>query len=239
MNRMRVIGGMAAGVLMVGCQPPDPELAGDDPQGGGDSGMVVEETPPPPAKNPDGWIECKSAGDAGWEIVAGEGSQWVEEEGLLRIPWANGLGAARWSGPVPEAPFEVELETRRNDGADFFCGLTVPTRSADECVTLIVGGWGGSIVGISSINDLDASENQSALDMNFEQNQWYKIRLRFAGEQLLVWIDDKEIIDVDTTGLRLSLRPGAIDLCAPFGLATWECGGEMRGIRWRRLKEGE
>lgn len=239
---------MMAGCLAAGCQPPAPEAATDDGEGTGGAEPAAEETvagetaaplPEPVPAATGEWIECKPDGEAKWEIVAGEGSQWDDEEGVLRVPWANGLAAARWTGPVPEAPFEVELEAQRTDGSDFFCGLTVPTRSTDECVTLIVGGWGGSIVGISSLNDLDASENQTALDMHFEDNQWYKIRLRFAGERLMVWIDDKEIIDADTTGTRLSLRPGAIELCAPFGLATWECGAEMRGMRWRRLPEGE
>jgi len=230
---------MAAGMmvwLMVGCRRPAPAV--EVPEAVDDGGQVVEETPAKPAAGPEGWIECKPGGGAKW-MVGGEGGGWDEVDGLLRIPWYDGLAAARWTGRVPEAPFEVELEARRTDGSDFFCGLTVPTRSTDECVTLIVGGWGGSIVGISSINDLDASENQAALDMRFEDNQWYKIRLRFAGEQLQVWIDAKELIDVDTTGLRLGLRSGPIDVCAPFGLATWQTGSELRSIRWRRLPGGE
>jgi hypothetical protein len=157
----------------------------------------------------------------------------------MGIPWFHGLAGVRWTGEVPEAPFEVELEAKRTDGDDFFCGLTVPTRSKEECVTLIVGGWGGSIVGISSINDLDASENQTGTTMRFEDNQWYKIRLSFANEMIKAWIDDKEMIDVDTTGQRLSLRYGPIDVCAPFGLATWQCGSELRKVRWRRLPAGE
>jgi hypothetical protein len=172
-------------------------------------------------------------------VVSGEGSEWDPDEAVLRIPWANGLAGVRWTGDPPQAPFEVELEARRTDGSDFFCGLTVPTRSTDECVTLIVGGWGGEIVGISSINDLDASENQTALTMRFEDKQWYKIRLRFADEQLQAWIDGEQVIDADTTGARLHLRGGSgIEDCAPFGFATWQGGGELRGIRWRRLADG-
>lgn len=231
---------MAAGLmvpLMSGCQAPTAEE--DGAEGVDSDSPAAEEAPAQPAADPEGWIECKPAGDAKWELVGVEEGGWDEEDGMLRIPWYDGLAGARWTGQVPEAPFEVELEAQRTDGSDFFCGLTVPTRSTDECVTLIVGGWGGSIVGISSINDLDASENQSALDMRFEDKQWYKIRLRFAAEQLLVWIDDKEIIDVDTTGLRLSLRAGPIDMCAPFGVASWQTSSELRSIRWRRLSVDE
>jgi len=219
--------------LLVGCPQSEPE---------DDNAVVVypvdqgaEETPAQPAADSEGWIECKPSGDAKWEMIDGEGGGWDETDGLLRMPWYDGLASARWTGSVPEAPFEVELEAQRTDGFDFFCGLTVPTRSTDECVTLIVDGWGGAILGISSINDMDASENQAATDMLFEDNQWYKIRLRFANEELKVWIDEKEMIDLDTTGLRLSLKVGPIDECAPFGLATWQTSSELRSIRWRRL----
>ena len=46
--------------------------------------------------------------------------------------------------------------------------------------TLILGGWGGSLIGISSIDDFDASENETGDDAYiFEDNQWYDInRLR-------------------------------------------------------------
>lgn len=47
--------------------------------------------------------------------------------------------------------------------SEFFCGLTVPVRTGTECVSLIVGGWGGSLVGISSIDGLDASETSTGL----------------------------------------------------------------------------
>ena len=43
------------------------------------------------------------------------------------------------------------------------------------------------------------------------------------------------LIDLDTAGRKLSLRPGPIDACAPFGLATWQSSGEFKDIRWRPL----
>jgi len=222
-------------LLLCACQPPESQ---DD----GEEAKAPEAAPPAeekPAPKVGEWVECVPEGDAKWEVGDGEGIVWDEEEKLLRIPWFGGLSGVKWTGEVPEAPFEVELEAKRTDGDDFFCGLTVPTRSKEECVTLIVGGWGGSIVGISSINDLDASENQTGTTMRFEDNQWYKIRLSFGNETIKAWIDDKEMIDADTTGQRLSLRYGPIDVCAPFGLATWQCGSELRNVRWRRLPAGE
>jgi hypothetical protein len=39
--------------------------------------------------------------------------------------------------------------------------------------TLICGGWGGTLVGLSSIDDLDASENPTATIKEFKEKTWY------------------------------------------------------------------
>ncbi len=70
--------------------------------------------------------------------------------------------------------YEVSLDARRVEGNDFFCGITFPA-GKDPC-SFIVGGWGGTTVGLSSIDGLDASDNKTTL-MQFEKNRWYHIRL--------------------------------------------------------------
>jgi len=145
------------------------------------------------------------------------------------------MTAAKWTGEVPQAPFELELEARRVDGTDFFCAVTFPARGADECLTLVIGGWGGATVGISSIDGKDASENETRSLMAFETGVWYRIKLLREGERIAVWINGEKMINVDTTGKQLSLRPGPVSDCAPFGLATWQTTGEVRGMRYRGL----
>lgn len=167
-----------------------------------------------------------------WERVMG-GEVELTEEGSLRLGWGESLTGAKWAGAVPVPPFEIDLEARRVDGTDFFCGLTFPARATGECVTLVVGGWGGGLVGISSIDGLDASENKTAARRSFETGRWYRIRLRRAGERIEVRVGDEKVIDADTGGKALSLRPGPVEVCAPFGLATWQSTGELRNIRWR------
>jgi len=158
------------------------------------------------------------------------------EPGTLRLQWGESLSAAKWTGPPLSPPFEIELEARRIDGTDFFCGLTFPARSSGESVTWIVGGWGGSLVGISSIDGKDAAENETALHRPFEKERWYRLRLRRQKERIDAWIDGEQVLGIDTTGRKLSLRPGPIDCCAPFGLATWQSTGEFRNLRWRPLR---
>lgn len=131
-------------------------------------------------------------------------------------------------------PYVVELEARRMSGSNFFCGLSFPVRSGSECVSLIVGGWGGSLVGISSIDGLDASENSTASQHEFDNQRWYRIRVEVGVERLQAWIDDRQVVDAHTEGQRLSLRLGPIEDCAPFGIATWLTTAEVRGVRWRK-----
>ncbi len=159
----------------------------------------------------------------------------MERTKQLWIEVGTDLNGVRWTGPVPVAPYVVELEARRMSGNDFFCGLTFPVRTGTECVSLIVGGWGGSLVVISSIDGLDASENSIGSQHEFENQRWYRIRVEVTKERLHVWIDDRQVLDADTEGRKLSLREGAIEYCAPLGLATLMTSAEVRGVRWRKL----
>jgi hypothetical protein len=169
-----------------------------------------------------------------WQHVMG-GELTRPEPGVLRLQWGESLSAAKWTGEAFHREFDIELEARRLDGTDFFCGLTFPARPSGECLTWIVGGWGGSLVGISSIDDRDASANETTRHMAFEKDRWYRLRLARINERISAWIDDTQVVDLDTTGKRLSLRPGPIDCCVPFGLATWQSTGEFRGFRQRQL----
>ena len=174
------------------------------------------------------WIQMRAEweGISGGQVDAGE---------PLRIGWGETLTTVRWKGEVPEAPFELELMAKRVDGTDFFCAVTFPVRNPEECVTLVVGGWGGGTVGISSIDGKDASENETTSHRSFETDVWYEIRILVKGGKITAWIAGEKVVDVDTGGKKLSLRDGAISECAPFGLATWQTTGLIRNVRWRRL----
>ena len=124
-------------------------------------------------------------------------------------------------------------DAMRVTGTDFFCGLTFPVR--DSHCSLIVGGWGGSLVGISSIDNQDASENETTQFIGYENGRWYRIRLRVSETKIEAWIEQKKIVDVVTTGRKLSLRPGEIERSVPFGLATWVTTGAFREIKLRRV----
>ncbi len=188
-----------------------------------------------------------ASGDTEWTELAGDDWKTIVfgGEGLMR--WQDGvlsldagveLTGARYEGEnLPKLPYELELEARKVAGSDFFCGLTFPVSSPDECVTLIVGGWGGGTVGISSIDGLDASENETTTYGNFEQDRWYAIRVLVEEGRLQAFLDGERIVEVATEGRRLGLRPGVIESCAPLGVAAWQTASEIREIRWRSLAD--
>lgn len=178
----------------------------------------------------DPWIDMRNE----WQWMSGGE---VDNDEPLLIGWGESLTAVKWQGAVPEPPFELKLMAKRVNGTDFFCAVTFPARGVDECVTLIVGGWGGGLVGISSIDGKDASENETRTVRSFKNDVFYRIRLLREGERIAAWIDGEKVVDVDTAGKKLSLREGPISDCAPFGLATWQTTGEVRNVRWRRLKQ--
>ena len=122
-------------------------------------------------------------------------------------------------------------------GSDFFCGLTFPISSKKECVTLILGGWGGGTVGISSIDEQSASENETTRYMSFEDGQSHDVRVVVEEKRLRVFLDENSIIDVATEGRKLGLRSGMIDYCVPLGIATFQTSAEIRGLRWRSLAQ--
>jgi len=182
----------------------------------------------PVAEIQNDWTELSGS----W--VGVEGGAVEETGGVISLAFGEALTAAKWQGEIPKRPFEIEFEARRVNGSDFFAALTFPARGENECVTFLAGGWGGAVVGISSIDDEDASKNETRTVRKFETGVWYRFRLVRVGEKFEAWIDDEKVIDVSTEGKRLSLRPGPISVCAPFGIASWQSAGEIRGMRWRK-----
>ena len=58
-----------------------------------------------------------------------------------------------WAGEhLPVTDYEITMEAQRVEGQDFFAALTFPVRSVETCATLVLGGWGGALVGISNID---------------------------------------------------------------------------------------
>jgi hypothetical protein len=197
----------------------------------------------------------QKSGDEGWEklfdgrTLAGWVQTGFEAGGPVKVvdPFMDGRGAIviepgmtlagiTWvdGARLPRMNYEITLEAMRLEGSDFFCGLTFPVGTA--ACTFIVGGWGGRVVGLSSVDRLDASENETTSGMEFEDRRWYRIHVRVTEERIVASIDGQEWVNLVTTGRTLSLRPGDIQKSLPLGIATYMTRAAIRDIRLRTLE---
>ncbi len=176
---------------------------------------------------------------ADWETVDIGGSGQVElEGGVMIINQGDNLSGVVYKKPqeLPVTNYEISLLAKRLQGVDFFCALTFPVGDLKKCATLICGGWGGSVTGISSIDDVDASNNATGSYQKYEDDKWYAVRLRVTPENLSVWIDDKQVVDQDIKGRKVSLRPGPIESYAPLAISTYNTTGAIKAVRLKVLK---
>jgi len=150
----------------------------------------------PDGSKPINWIKLFNGKDlTGWKETdyAGRGNVKVKN-GELHIE--NGLvitGVTFTNKTIlPKTNYELEYEAKKINGTDFFGLLTFPV--GDSHASLVTGGWGGAVTGISSINSMDASENDTTVYLKFNKNQWYKFRLRVTPDNLSVWMTPKEYL---------------------------------------------
>lgn len=201
---------------------------------------------PPPADNLPDWkplFDGKSL--AGWKVTdfAGHGEITINPKfkgpadtnsaPALIIEMGAILSGVTWTNDPPKGEYELTLDAMKLDGSDFFCALTFP--AADSHCSLIVGGWGGSVVGISSVDGMDASENETSKFLSFDKNRWYRISLRVTKAKIEAWIDTDKVIDLVTTDRRISIRAGEIELAEPFGLSVYQTKAAYRNFKIRSL----
>jgi len=182
----------------------------------------------------DGWKPLFNGKDLeGWKVTnfGGEGEVFVED-GEVVISQGADLSGIHTEQEIPKSNYEIQYEAQRVAGSDFFAGLTFPVK--DSHCSLIIGGWGGGVCGISSLNGMDASENETTSYQAFEKGKWYKIKVIVRDNHLHAWIDDAKIVDVDTTGMRIGTR-FEVDRSKPFGFATYATTGRLKNVRVRTL----
>ena len=164
----------------------------------------------------------------GWKITQfGTEGPVTISDGKIVLSYGDGCTGITFTKDFPKENYEVNLEARKTSGNDFFCGMTFPVN--DEFCSLIIGGWGGPVVGLSCIDGADASENSTNILKRFDKNVWYKIKLKVTDQKITTWIDGEKLVDFEYTNHKLSIRP-EVSLSKPFGICTWITTAELRNI---------
>jgi hypothetical protein len=196
-------------------------------------------TPSAPAKDKADWkglFDGKSLD--GWKAsdFFGAGKVQVKDGTIVMGRGKVMTGITYGRGDFPKMDYEVRLEGKKIEGNDFFCTTTFPV--GDSFCSLVVGGWSGTVVGLSSIDSMDASMNETRKDRKFKNEQWYRIRIRVSAKRIEAWLDDEKVVDLDTTDRRISIRLEC-NASKPFGIATYETTGAVRNVRVRALSAAE
>jgi hypothetical protein len=239
---------VAAGLLSAGCQsdnrsqegpmsPEPPTQVQAEPAVAPRAETAKEPAPPAePAVETDGRISLFDGRALGqWKSTdfGGQGDVYVKD-GAIYMDMGSYMTGITWTGPVVRMNYEITLEAMRVQGNDFFCGLTFPV--GEKPCTLVLGGWGGGVCGLSNIDYYDASENQTTRFMSFETGKWYHVRLRVEPDRIQAWLDDEELVNLETTGHKIDIR-AEVDLSQPLGIATWVTTGAVRNIYLKKLPE--
>jgi hypothetical protein len=199
---------------------------------------AAKQPPGKAAEDPYAWkslLDGKTL--TGWKSpnFGGEGEVTVKD-GVVKLAAGNDMTGITYTGKVPQNDYEIALEGKRISGNDFFATTTFTV--GDAPCSFVVGGWAGSVIGLSSIDGYDASENSTSQVMDFKTGQWYRIRIRVTSGKIEAWIDDQRVVDQERSGHRFSVR-GECDLCQPLGVCCWCTEAGLRNIRIRLLRPEE
>jgi hypothetical protein len=214
------------GVLIIGAchQIPDEDVTS------------VPEAEPAAAPAETSLFDGKTLGNWKTTDFGGQGKVYVKD-GSIYLEQGNDMTGITWAGPLVRVNYEITLEAMRVSGSDFFCGFTFPVN--ENYCSLVLGGWGGSLCGLSNIDYYDAANNETTRFVSFENGKWYHVRLLITPNRIQAWLQEEgeePLVDIDITGRKIDTR-AEMDLCQPMGVATWQTAGAVRNIKLRKLTE--
>ncbi len=169
-----------------------------------------------------------------WEVIdyKGHGDIIVSDSSII-INKGEIMSGIRWTEDFPKSNYEVTFYARRVDGDDFFCGLTFPVK--ESFLTLVLGGWGGPVTGLSCIDGSDAAHNETQTIFYYGKGWWWAVRLRVTDQKVEAWIEEEKFVDFTIGDSKLSLR-SEVEPSVPFGFTTYKTTGAIRDIKLRMIK---
>jgi hypothetical protein len=174
----------------------------------------------------------------GWktDVFGGSGKVAVEAGAIVMAEGRPMTGITSTRIDLPRTNYELSYEAQRLTGSDFFAAATFPVGKSH--ITFVNGGWGGHVSGLSSLDWMDASENETSRSIDFKNKTWYRFRVRVTDKVIRCWVDDKKVVDVGIEDRNVDTR---IETNAnhPLGFASWRCGGALRKVEVRPLTAAE
>lgn len=181
-------------------------------------------------------FDGKSLDDWKAPQFGGEGIVRVQD-GTIILERGDTMTGVTYTGKdLPKTNYEIEWVAKRTDGIDFFATATFPV--GESFCSFVTGGWGGTIVGLSSINFYDASDNETTQFKSFKDNQWYKFRVRVTQAKIEAWIDGEKVVDFVIGKNKIGTR-FEVELCKPLGFSSWCSTGVIQSVRLRQLTPDE
>ncbi len=170
-----------------------------------------------------------------WQVIDFEGHGEISvADSCIIIGKGELISGVRWTEGFPKTNYEVSLQAKRVEGHDFFCGMTFPVK--ESYLTLVLGGWGGALSGLSCIDGYDAANNFTGTIFYFGSGSWWPVRLRVTDEKVEAWIGPDKIVDFTIGSSKLSLR-WEMESSVPFGITTYKTTGAIRNIKLHLLSE--
>jgi hypothetical protein len=172
----------------------------------------------------------------GWKVFAkgsfaGAGTAHVDAGRLILEPGDPYTGIVS-TGDFPTTDYELFLEAMAVGGAHDFCNISFPV-AGTHCV-LRIGCLDGATIGLDKVDDKEAHENETARRFRHTKGQWYRVRLKVTSDRIEAWIDREKMVDLPTTGRRLSSWVADYGM-TPLGLYSWKTKMAIRNIAFRRL----
>lgn len=211
-----ILGGVILSNMALGEEPPSPQPA------------KLRTKPLFNGKDLSGWKIAKQHDFERAGKVSVQNKQIILEKGRP----ATGIVCTT---KLPRMNYEVTLQAKRIAGEDFFCGMTFPVDQA-YC-TLVVGGWGGGVTGLSNIDNMSAVENETTDFSKFKLDRWYQVRLRVTPSKIEAWIDKRQIVEVETKDRKFSIW-WEQEPMRPLGIASWNTKAALRDIQVTTLPQG-
>ena len=180
------------------------------------------------------WHELFDGRTLGGFVVTDFGGQGEVEvkDGRLCLGMGSPLTGVTWTGALPAGDYELEVTARRALGNDFFCGLTFPV--GGDHLTLVLGGWGGTLCGLSSLDGNDAANNDTRTLRRFAADRDYTATITVQTSAVTCTLDGETLCAIDPRRHRLGLRPEVL-LSRPLGIASFATATAITRLRWRQL----